>query len=465
MHSGRNMNAFKLMCTYKHRISQRMFSFTARKSRKYQPQTFGEIFMAYIAKKQILLRGFMCKVRQTKTPFVKDIWPVYNYSNIAGHAAFVSMALSYTESDIMMLRLFALSGLSLSIIFQYYREAPLWIPIRWNGLFVMINVAMIAILLKKERDASALPDEQKELFINCFQPLGMIPTEFLHLMHIAKRQEFKKGEVLSKQGEKRTQLLLIKKGKGKVVRDGLIVGNVNKNNFVGEMSYLAYQAQKVKSNEGSKIVQKDPSAVEKSDDHSNNKESSGQFKGTATVVCSEDCIVYTWDYEEFHALIASYPLIGVAVERKISADLNTKMSDSINHRVNTRAYIAILFKTSRNGELLEKDNEMLGKEREKRGLSDEDHRSLLKELGIRYKVETDHESKYREKLHAKIRSIGPYQRITWEEKKEFRDERLKNKISTEFHLNCLAELQWGYDDWERGSKKNFKKGFFSSLFL
>ena len=211
---------------------------------------------------------------------------------------------------------------------------------------------------------------------------------------------------------------------------------------------------------------KDGADGAKKDDHDEgSKEKLEQFVGSATVVCDEECIVYSWDFSDFHSLVVSYPLIGVAVERKISTDLNKKMTDSISHRVNTRAYIAILFKTSRNGELLEKDNDMLKKERQKRGLSDEDHRSLLKELGIKYKVETEHESKYRKKIHAKIKSLGPYQRITWEEKKEFRDERLKNKISTEFHLNCLVELGWKYDDWERGSKKNFKKSFFSALFL
>ena len=394
----------------------------------------------------------MCKKLQTRLPYIKDIWPHYTLSNMAGHAAFVSMALSYIESDIMMLRLFALSGLSLSIVFQYYRDVPLWIPIRWNGLFCMINIAMIAILLKKERDASALPDEQKELFVTCFQPLGMVPTEFLHLMYIAKRKVYKKGEIMSQQGEKRTQLLLIKEGKGTVMRDGLTVGKLGKNNFVGEMSFLAYHARATKA------------AQDNHAEESEDKEGA-TFKGTADVVCDEDCIVYLWDYTDFHALVASYPLIGVAVERKISTDLNMKMSDSYSHRVNTRAYIAVLFQISRNGKLLEKDNDTLRKEREKRGLTDEDHRSLLKELGIECKEETDVEVKYREKIHAKINSLGPYQRITWEEKKGFREERLKNKISTDFHLNCLREFQWGYDDWERGSKKNFKKGFFASMFL
>ena len=465
LHSGRDMKAFKWLYTCRDRVLQRKFSFTARKARKYQPQTIGEILIAYLTKKQILLRGFMCKKRQTNIPYFKDIWPIYNYSNIAGHAAFVSMAFSYTESDIMMLRLFALSGLSLSIIFQYYREVPLWIPIRWNGLFVIINIAMIAILVKKERDASALPDEQKELFVSCFQPLGMIPTEFLHLMHIAKRHEFKKGEVISKQGEKRTRLLLLKEGSGRVMRDGSMVGTVKDNNFVGEMSFLAFHNQELKSKKIEQPKQENQSKAINSDEVGSKKGNLEQFKGTCTVVCSEDCIVYSWDYMEFHSLVASYPLIGVAVERKISSDLNMKMTDSYRHRANTRAYIAMLFKTTRNGELLEKDVEMLRKEREKRGLSYEDHTALLQELGIKYKAETEFERKYREDLHEKVNSLGPYQRITWEEKKGFRDQRLKNKISTEFHLNCLAELQWGYDDWERGSKKNFKKGFFSSLFL
>ena len=39
-------------------------------------------------------------------------------------------------------------GISLSIIFQYYRERPLWIPIKWNALFLLINTVMAMIILK-----------------------------------------------------------------------------------------------------------------------------------------------------------------------------------------------------------------------------------------------------------------------------------------------------------------------------
>ena len=118
------------------------------------------------------------------------------------------------------------------------------------------------------------------------------------------------------------------------------------------------------------------------------------FKGTADVRCEEDMVVYQWDYKELHSLTLTCPSIGVAVERKISTDLNKKMSDSTNHRINIRAYIAILFKISKNGKILEKHNEMLAKERQKRGLSEEDHQSIMKELGIKYKHVSEAEAKY-----------------------------------------------------------------------
>ena len=102
---------------------------------------------------------------------------------MAGHGSFFFLALSYLENDFLNLRLFALSGqissviififititsiiifflslywnlyvlclytgISLSIIFQYYRERPLWIPIKWNALFLLINTVMAMFILK-----------------------------------------------------------------------------------------------------------------------------------------------------------------------------------------------------------------------------------------------------------------------------------------------------------------------------
>ena len=97
----------------------------------------------------------------------------YTWSNLAGHSSFLLLALSYLEKDFLQLRIFAASGMSLSIIFQYYREKPLWIPIRWNFLFILINASMIALLLKETADAdSNMSRDEKELYHTFFESRG-----------------------------------------------------------------------------------------------------------------------------------------------------------------------------------------------------------------------------------------------------------------------------------------------------
>ncbi|CAN0556495.1 unnamed protein product, partial [Ectocarpus sp. 12 AP-2014] len=56
------------------------------------------------------------------------------------------------------------AGVSASIVFQYYRPQPLWIPISWNFLFLAINVGMAGVLLKEERDATRQDQETAALY-------------------------------------------------------------------------------------------------------------------------------------------------------------------------------------------------------------------------------------------------------------------------------------------------------------
>lgn len=58
---------------------------------------------------------------------------------------------------------YALSGIGLSILFQFYRAEPLWIPIGWNGLFMVINISMIALLLKERNDAARIQEDPEQV--------------------------------------------------------------------------------------------------------------------------------------------------------------------------------------------------------------------------------------------------------------------------------------------------------------
>lgn len=56
------------------------------------------------------------------------------------------------------------SGVSASIAFQYYRPQPLWIPISWNAVFLLINVGMAGLLLKEESDAKQQDEDTATIY-------------------------------------------------------------------------------------------------------------------------------------------------------------------------------------------------------------------------------------------------------------------------------------------------------------
>jgi hypothetical protein len=184
----------KSLCTQSSSWGMRA-SFRKPKDRK---EIWFEENMLKFQKRKLYLRHAMVKNRTftftyPKIPFMtttnsKPIIFVYQLSNIAGHGAFMCLALSYIESDILQLRVFAVSSGVLSMLFQFYREKPLWIPLQWNMAFLIINGLMIALLIKEAADGYNIPDDQKQLYIAVFENRGMKLTDFLYLISHAKKE-------------------------------------------------------------------------------------------------------------------------------------------------------------------------------------------------------------------------------------------------------------------------------------
>jgi hypothetical protein len=59
------------------------------------------------------------------------------------------------------------------MLFQFYGEKPLWIPLQWNMAFLIINGLMIGLLVKEAADGYNIPDDQKQLYIAVFENRGM----------------------------------------------------------------------------------------------------------------------------------------------------------------------------------------------------------------------------------------------------------------------------------------------------
>jgi CRP-like cAMP-binding protein len=308
----------------------------------------------------------------------------YSFSDLCGHGAFLMLGLSYLETEIFNLRLFAASGITLSIIFQYYRENPLWIPIRWNTMFLFINGVMIAHILKEEHDVQNIPQEQMQLYNTIFKNRGMKPVDFLHLMSIAQRHELKKGEKLVTNGKQHHHLHLVQHGRLSVHlhndKGGEKLKDIRDNQFAGAISFLNWQEKpenrdKVKKrieehqyhlyygsedftnffnyigsltsgpSESNLMIDTEDVVISNyttkfTDDKIKNKNINNEFTATyegalghADVTAEDDCVVFSWDFIELDELLASQTSLGIVFELCISADVNRKMVSMMAHEI------------------------------------------------------------------------------------------------------------------------------------
>ena len=79
-----------------------------------------------------------------------------------GHFGFIFLGSSYLVEDPFALRALAAASFSSQICFQFFRETPQWLPIRWNAFFVFVNVAWLAKMMN-DRDLSGLSQDEDDI--------------------------------------------------------------------------------------------------------------------------------------------------------------------------------------------------------------------------------------------------------------------------------------------------------------
>jgi hypothetical protein len=103
----------------------------------------------------------------------------------AGNSSFILALAAFCNTDMLYLRLLAMGSISLSIIFQFYRAMPLWIPIRWNVLLLAINAIMAGSLAYETHQAEYMPTDFEGLYKKAFfEQRGFNKVEFCRLFAI-----------------------------------------------------------------------------------------------------------------------------------------------------------------------------------------------------------------------------------------------------------------------------------------
>ena len=131
----------------------------------------------------------------------------HSISELAGNLSFVGVCVAYLNTDILMLRVLSLGSIALSILFQYYRAIPLWIPIRWNVLLLGINTVMSFNLIYERNRANNMGKDLEKIYEDgLFHARGFSKVEFLRLFEKAQLVVLKPGERLAEDGKENRKL-------------------------------------------------------------------------------------------------------------------------------------------------------------------------------------------------------------------------------------------------------------------
>jgi len=157
-------------------------------------------------------------------------------ATIVGHLAFGLIAFSYLVKDIMYLRILSIVASLFGMFFNYTVPVePMWLPIGWNGLFVLVNLYHISVLLYEKRPIN-MDDKNTELYETLFKELT--PVEYLKISKAAQWQHYGPGEKIIRQGTLVADLVLIYNGTVDVEVGDSVVAQLRDGQFVGEMSFL-----------------------------------------------------------------------------------------------------------------------------------------------------------------------------------------------------------------------------------
>ena len=159
-----------------------------------------------------------------------------NIATIAGHLAFGLIAFSFLVKDILYLRLLSILASLFSVFYNFYIPLePMWLPIGWNLVFVVVNLYHIAVIIYEKRPVQMSPKE-KELYETMFR--GLTPVEFLKITKVAEWKQFKAPLPIITQGKPVNDLILIYNGMVDILVNDNKVAELKDGQFVGEMSFL-----------------------------------------------------------------------------------------------------------------------------------------------------------------------------------------------------------------------------------
>ena len=144
-----------------------------------------------------------------------------SFGNAFGHLSYLILALSYWLTNIYWLRVVAVMGSALEIIYFSYTGGDLAVGIGWTVVFILINLFHL-VILTKERLSLRLPEADAPLLRESLS--GLSDFQIAKLLRAADWKDYVPGDVLTRQDAPVDALYFLCRGRANVekVYDGLV---------------------------------------------------------------------------------------------------------------------------------------------------------------------------------------------------------------------------------------------------
>lgn len=221
----------------------------------------------------------------------------FNWTDVPGHVSYVLIAISYYLTNIYWLRVTAVFGLGLEIVYFSLAGGNMGAGIAWGMIFIAINLYQIYWLVDDRRKLRRVQDTHL-LRQGVFA--GFTDAQLARLVTSGVWRQLDPGTVLTQAGNEVTELVLICDGRAIVDVNGAIVATLRDGAFVGEMSFVSGKP------------------------------------ASATVIIEQPTKAFVFNMARLRKLVETDELVAVAIHRVVGRDLASKLK-VLNEESSTHA--------------------------------------------------------------------------------------------------------------------------------
>lgn len=180
-------------------------------------------------------RVFLLKPRRLPIPrWINPKIKTITFSEILGHSSFILVAASYATDDFITLRSIAVVGSTAMLAFTYFHPhgQVLWLPFKWNVLFIAINSYRLGLIMYQQYLTDMMPEEMKRIREEHFYVVE--PIGWSKLIRSGREETYQPGALIVQQGDMNRYIRLVLEGEVEVMRDGQVTYQLDEGHFVSE---------------------------------------------------------------------------------------------------------------------------------------------------------------------------------------------------------------------------------------